>query len=247
MSSRETWSRTRRALGVLAVTLVAALVVLPAPPAAARTCAPVPPEAGAGASVPVLATPTRIHWTRVTRTLTYGADAVIEGQVVTEDGALTGARVDLYARPSGAASWTRIAAATSDDETGVYSFGCVVPERTTAYRVEYAGDALHAASEATRTVEVARAVLDDLDRSGAARFRLVGGVSPRYAGPVLLQHRAGDGRWAVVGRDRADRRGRFSFDIDAARLTGAHDYRAVVPAGDGYVRSTGTTWRITAS
>lgn len=241
MSSRWTGCRTRPALGSLAVTVMAALVVVPAPPAAARTCAP-PPEPVAAASVPVLATPTEIRWTRVTRTLTYGADAVIEGQVVTEDGALSGARVDLWSRPGGAGSWSRIAAATSDDESGVYSFGCVVPERTTAYRVEYAGDALHAASTATRTVEVARAVTDELDRTGPATFRLVGSVSPRYAGPVLLQHRAGDGRWTVVGRDRG---ARFDFAIDATRLSGAHEYRAVVPADGDYVRGTGTRWRIT--
>lgn len=246
MSSHGTGSSARLASGALAASLLVALLVLPAPQAAARTCAP-PPGPGTATSVPVLAAPTQIRWTRVTRWLTYGAEAIIEGQVVSEEGARGGARVDLYARPSGAGSWTHIAAATSDDESGVFSFGCVVPERTTAYRVEYAGDGLHAPSSATRTIDVARAVLDHLDPAGAARFRLTGTVSPRYAGLVLLQHRAGNGRWTVVDRDRADRRARFDFDIDVTRLSGAHDYRAVVPADDGYLRSPGTRWRITVS
>lgn len=243
MSSRGTGSRTRLALGSLVV-VTAALLAAPATPAAARTCAPLPPDPAPATGVPVLAAPTEIHWTRVTRTLTYGADAVIEGQVVTEDGALGDARVDLYARPSGAASWSRVAVAASDSETGVYSFGCVLPERTTAYRVQYAGDALHAASSSTRTVHVARSVTDELSRSGSAAFRLDGAVSPRYRGPVVLQHRAEGGRWAVVGRDRAER-SRFGFTIDVSRRRGAHEYRAVVPAGDGFTRSTGTRWRIT--
>jgi hypothetical protein len=199
----------------------------------------------APASVPVLAAPTEIHWTRATRTVTYGADAVLEGQVVTEDGALGDARVDLYARPHGAASWSRVGSATSHAETGVFSFGCVTPERTTAYRVEYAGDGLHAASRATRTVRVARAFVEDMTQTAPTAFRLDGAVSPQYAGPVLLEHRAGDGRWTVVDRSRADRRSHFGFAIDVSRLRGAHEYRAVVPADDAFTRSTGGRWRIT--
>lgn len=245
MSSRGTSPRARLARS-LALAAAAATLVLPVSPSAARTCAPEPPAPPATTtSVPVLAAATQIRWTRVTRTLTYGADAVVEGQVVTEGGALGDARVELYARPRGAASWSRVGSATTDAETGVFSFGCVMPPRTTAYRVEYAGDGLHAASRSTRTVRVARAFVEDMRRSGAAAFRLDGALSPEYAGPVLLAHRVGDGRWTVIGRDRADRRSHYGFTIDVSRVRGVHEYRAVVPAGDGFARSTGGGWRIT--
>jgi hypothetical protein len=84
-----------------------------------------------------------------------------------------------------------------------------------------------------------------MHQSAPTAFRLDGTLSPRYAGPVLLQHRAGGGRWTVVDRDRTDRQSHFGFAIDVSRLRGVHEYRAVVPADDAFTRSTGGRWRIT--
>lgn len=244
MPSRGTGSPTRRALASLVLAVAAVTPALPASPAAARSCPPPPPPAAAPPSAPVLAAPTQIHWTRVSRLLVHGSDAVLEGQVVTEEGALGGVRVDLYARPAGATDWTRVSGTTSDDDTGVFSFGCVMPGRTTTYRVEYAGDALHAPSRDDRTVQVARSLDEDIRRTGPATFVLDGTVSPRYRGPVLLRHRPEGGGWTVVARRTADPRSQYAFTVDVSRLRGLHEYQVVVPADGAYARSTGTRWRI---
>lgn len=227
----------------LAALAASSVVLLPAAPADARSCAPVRPEPAPSVTLPAGTTETAINWTRVSRVTTYGDDAVLEGQVVTEDGALGGADVELWARPAGA-DWRRVSVATSDEKTGVFEFGCVMPDRTTAYRVEYHGDLMTAPSSASRTVKVVRDLVEALRRTDAARFVHEGSINPEYRGPVLLQHRVGDGRWRVAASETAQR-SRWSFPIDVSGLRGEHSYRVVVPGDASYARSVGNTWRIT--
>lgn len=230
---------SRAALALAAA--VTALLVPVGPAAHAVTC---PPQAAPSSSaLPVGLVATEVRFTRVTRSTTYGGDAVVEGQVVTSDGALPDAEVHLWQRPHGG-RWSYHGSSTTDPETGVFSFCGVLPERTTDYRVEYHGDVVHAASRTDHTVKVARRLDDTMRRTGATTFAHEGEVAPAYAGVVLLQHRAGRGPWTTTGRQRAEG-SRWSFRVDVAGLRGRHAWRAVVPAGDGFVRSSGGAWRIT--
>ena len=225
---------------VLAVLVAASALLVPTLPAHGTSCVP----AGSETSTPLPAglTATELHWTRVTQRTTYGNDAVIQGQVVTSDGALGDADVHLWSRPGGG-DWTYQGTTTSNADSGVFAFGCVLPTVTTDYRVEYHGDVLHAATEATRTVRLARFVDDAMRRRGGTRFAHTGTVSPDYTGPVLLQHRRGEAAWVTVAR-RTTRDSAWRFTVDVAGLRGRHSWRALVPPGDGFTRSLGTTWKI---
>lgn len=237
----------RLALAALAATT--GIMPVGAPHAAAQTCAPVPPS-GAGVpiatSTPLLSDQTRIHWTRATRRLTYGETGSLEGQVVTDDGAVGGAAVDLYER-AGDGSWQPLASTTSDEETGVFGFGCLAPRHTTTYRVVHEGTVLHGPSADNRQMAVARQMPDHMEQLDATRFTFTGAVSPRYAGPVTLERQdCSSCDWRPTDRVRTDRRSRWRFEIDVAGLRGRIAYRATIPADERFARSTSRrTWRIT--
>lgn len=226
--------------------------------AAARACA-APPGGGAatqalvglvhettGVSLGLDAT--KIRWTRWNTRVTYGDAAVLEGQVVTQDGAIPDARVDLLARKAGAEEWVTAGSATSDSDTGVFSFDCLRPLTTTDYRVVYQGSLLYAGSEGDRRVHVARRVADSMTQVAANRFRFGGSVEPGYASrPVLLERKDCPGcRWSSVARTGTSARSTWRFIIDASGFTGDRWYRAVVPGDESYVRSySARTWRLT--
>jgi hypothetical protein len=240
---------------LLAVAMVATSAVLHlAPTAHARACVSGPPPAEAGTpralapEVPVVTQETRIHWTRVTKRLPYGESATLEGQVVTDSGAVGGAAVDLYARPAGADRWELVDSTSSDPETGVFGFGCLAPERTTVYRVVHEGTALHARSLAERRVAVSRRMPDTMRQVGATRFVLEGRVAPRYRGEVQLQRRGCDGcGWRDVARVGTRDGSAWRFLVDTASLRGELAYRATIPADRRFARSVGDhVWRITA-
>lgn len=243
-------------LRVIALLAVGASVVVPtSTPAVAQTCAPQSPPSAispvrpvAGAN-PLATTETSIHWTRASAWLTYGDSALLEGQVVTEEGAVTDADVDLYERRSGTRVWTRVASATSDPDTGIFAFGCLLPEWTTTYRVTYAGTLTHSASSGNRQVEVARNVPDSMHRVSSSRFAYSGSVDPRYVGRVTLQRRACTScDWQGVASDATDDRSRWRFTIDVSRLRGKPAYRATIPADGRFRRSFSQhVWRITVS
>jgi len=233
---------------------VAASVLVPlSTPAMAQTCAPQPPPTATSpvrpvvGGTPLATTETSIHWTRVSTRLTYGDAGLLEGQVVTEQGAVTDADVDLFERRSGAREWTLVASATSDPDTGVFSFGCLQPERTTTYRAAYAGTLTYSASEGTRQVEVARRMPDSMRQVRPSRFAYSGSVAPRYDGRVTLQRRACPScDWKDVATDATDDRSRWRFTIDVSRLGGKLAYRATIPADARFGRSLSEhVWRIT--
>lgn len=240
---------------LLAVAMVATSAVLHlAPTAYARTCVGGPAPTGTGTplalapEVPVVTQQTRIHWTRFTKRLPYGETAGLEGQVVTDDGAVGGATVDLYARPSGADRWELVDSTSSDPETGIFGFGCLLPQRTTAYRVVHESTTLHGRAQADRRVAVSRRLPDTMRQVGPSRFVLEGRVSPRYRGEVHLQRRDCDGcGWRDVARAATDDGTAWRFLIDTSSLRGELAYRAMVPADGRFARSVGDhVWRITA-
>jgi hypothetical protein len=238
------WSTREVIVGLrllLATVTVVGVVTLPAAAASGTSCvpqSPTPPAAGPGPLPGQQAT--QVRWTRISRTVRYGDLASVQGQVIADDAALGSAEVHLFARPVGG-SWSQLATTTSAPDTGVFSFGCVAPGHTTAYRVVYAGDVLHAGSEATRRVGVARRVPDRMRQPTPTRLVHTGSVSPRYRGPVVLQRRSG-GDWHRVQVGRVGDRSAWRFVLRNPR---SGSYRAVVPADRRFVLSASDhVWRV---
>ncbi|MFC6285902.1 hypothetical protein ACFP3Q_01725 [Nocardioides sp. GCM10027113] len=203
--------------------------------------------AAAAPEVPVIAEETSIHWTRATRSLTYGQGGLLEGQVVTDDGAVPDAAVDLYARPVGKKRWTLIASTRSDDEDAVFRFECLRPEKTTSYKVVHESSGLYGRSAAERRISVRRHLPDEMRQVGPTVFTLRGRVLPGYDGRVRLQRRdCEECAWSTVLRTATRNGTSWQFTFDVAARRGAMWFRAMVPAGDGYARSFGDhVWPIT--
>lgn len=226
------------------------------PQASASACAtppsrpgPTAPVAAVSGSASPVASDTRIQWTSWAARVVYGQSAGLSGQVVTEDGAIADADVELYAREAGAAEWVALGSAHTDPDTGVFAFECLEPRLSTAYRVVYGGSLTYQASQARRTVQVLRRVPDAMVQVAAERFRLSGSVQPRYAErPVLLQQKeCQECKWRTVQRTQTDARSRWEFTFEFPGHAGRRWFRAVVPADESYARSNGDhVWRITS-
>lgn len=235
-------------------TLAAALVVTGGQHvASASTCAPAAPSSPVAEALPVvasaspLAQETEIHWTRAHRRLTIGDTAVLEGQVVTRDGAVGDATVDLYQRTAANGDWTFVASATTDAESGVFGFGCLEPHRTTTYRVVHEATPTLGPSQGERRVGVSRRMPDRMEQVGANRYVFSGSVSPRYDGPVTLERRACPGcAWRAVRSRPTGARSTWRFDLDLTGLERDVFYRAAVPADRRFARSVSDrVWRFT--
>lgn len=225
----------------------------PEPVGEASACLAGPPPrvegepATTAPEVPAVTTSTTIHWTRATRSLAYGEDGLLEGQVVTEDGAVPGAAVDLYERPDGSEEWTLTASTRSDEESGVFVFECLRPERTTAYRVVHESTGLYGRSAEQRRMAVRRLLPAELRQVDDTSFVMHGRVSPRYAGAVHLQRRScGSCDWTTVRRTDTRRGTTWKVAFDAYPRRGDVWFRPMVPARGGYARSTGPVWRISS-
>jgi hypothetical protein len=204
--------------------------------------------APAAADLPPRIEETQIRWTRWHSRVVFGGSAVLEGQVVTDDGAVSEATVDLFAREAGSQDWTRAGSATTDPETGVFSFDCLRPVATTDYRAAYDGTLYYAGSHGDRTVQVARRVPDAMEQVAPNRFRFTGSVQPRYVDrPVLLQRKScPDCRWRTVVTRETSALSQWRFTIDVSELVGERWFRAVVPKDARYVRSlSDRVWRFT--
>lgn len=186
---------------------------------------------------------TRIHWTRWSTRLVYGQDALLAGQVVTDDGALSDVTVDLYARPAGQTDWSQVSTEASDPETGVFTFGCLDAPRSMEYQVVYAGTVLYAASSATKTVPVARKVEGDMRLRSDGRFLFSGSVAPRYVDRrVVLQRKScRTCDWERVRASSTNHRSRWRFVVSAPS-SGERRFRAVVPRDAAYAVGRSSVW-----
>lgn len=191
---------------------------------------------------------TEIHWTRWSRQLVYGHSSILEGQVVTADGALPDADVDLYARRAGSTRWSLVASTATSSDTGVFRFDRHVPSATTTYRVVFEATVVYSRSEATKTVRVARRVRDSMTRIDSSAFRFGGSVAPTYSDRrIILQRRQCSGcTWSTVASKNTTARSRWSFRLTGPTTRGTWYYRAVVPADQLFVTSySDHTWALT--
>ncbi|HSE71423.1 MAG TPA: hypothetical protein VLA97_11750 [Nocardioidaceae bacterium] len=193
---------------------------------------------------------TRIHWTRWSSQVVYGQAATLAGQVVTDDGAVSESQVELYSRHDDGEPWKHVGSASSDPDTGVFSFECLPAPETTSFKVVYEGTLVYSSSQAGRTVPVARRVKDATAPRAAGGYWFSGSVEPRYAGrPVHLQRKTCGGcAWKVVDRRDTTSESRWRFVLTApGSTTATWYYRASVPGDDRFATGySDHTWRITS-
>lgn len=193
---------------------------------------------------------TDVSTTRWTSRLVFGRPALLEGQVLVDDGALPDAPVTLYARPVGGDRWTRAGSTLTSSDTGLFEFDTVVPTGITDYRVVYDGGLVYSSSGQTTRVQVARRVRDALVRLTSGDFRLRGSLAaPVRDKRVYLQRRTcSTCSWSAVSRTSTDPRSRWSFDLVGPTRRGTWFFRAVVPADSRFVTSYGDhVWSLTRS
>ncbi|MGH8970815.1 MAG: hypothetical protein ACRDV1_12795 [Actinomycetes bacterium] len=224
----------------------ATAVRLPAPVTAARSASPVPvhtPE-DAGPVPGLLAS--EIRWTRWSTLVVYGGTTVLEGQVVVDDGAVTGASVEVFARPAGSSAWMHLGTVDSSTDDGVFRLNTHKPAWTADYRVVYEGNLLYARSEGTRRVPVARKISSGLTSNGDATFTFFGSVAPTYAGKtVRLQRKtSASGSWSTISSTSTSRTSRWSFRVARPSTSGTYYYRVYTPSDTRYVTSRSSAWAI---
>lgn len=239
-----------RAWGLSALVAILLLTGVSPAVASATPLVPVSPGARVLTQPPIDAVPadfgvvpglvdTQIHWTRWNRYVVYGGRTVLEGQVVTDDGALPGAAVDLYARRAGSGRWHPVGTTTSSSDTAVFRFDEHEPSRTTDYRVVFEGDVMYARTEDTKGVPVRRRVPDRMRRVDATHYTFRGSVEPRYRERRVRLQRKTCRRcaWDTLATRRTTRRSRWRFRVSAPDKRGTWYYRAVVPRDRHFARS----------
>lgn len=251
--------RNVRAVAVLTASLAtAALVTSGHAHAGTSIGAPVSPTASALAvthAFPVVdsgepvigVADTDVRWTRATTWLNYGGRAVLEGQVVTFDGALPDAVVTLFARPSGG-DWRPLASTSTDAATGLFMFR-PKPTRKTAYRVEYAGDLAYGSSANSWTVNVKRKITSGLAGNGDGTFTMRGTIAPRSAGTtVRLQRKTcASCSWSSIAETTATGDSTFKFRFAGPGKPATWQFRAYVRGDSAFLTSVGGTWSVRRS
>lgn len=234
--------------------MIASAMLLAPAPAHASACAATPPSNAqpvpAAEVLPTGVEQTRIRWTMWHSRLVYGDAATLEGQVVTDQGAIPEATVRLLTREAGSSEWQAGRSTETDPETGVFSFSCLRPDMSTDYRVVYDGTLYYEGSSADRSTAVARRMADTMRQRAANKFRFIGSVSPEYVDRTVVLQRKNcpKCRWRNVARKDATSRSTWGFTIKTSGFSGSRWYRAMAPADEQYARSySDRSWRLSTS
>jgi hypothetical protein len=203
--------------------------------------------AGAGAGAASAATPVRptIAFAVEYQKLVFGTATEIEATVESSGQSVFDGTVQLQARTAGSDTWKVVEAPDA-----AYGFWSIKPTENTAYRVVYSGytatDSFETSyspvTSETQVVDVMR----NLHTKGNSRTLVIHGkVSPSYAKRKITLQRAtcATCRFRNVAVIRTTRNSTWSVKLPAARKKAY--YRAIIPAGDGFVRSiSGSYWTI---
>lgn len=199
------------------------------------------------ASVGVLGT--AVRWTRRSTLVTYGGKSLLEGQVVTWDGAVPDAEVTLLARRVGSSVWATVATRRTSSSTGIFRFDTHAPVRITDYRAVYRDELLYSASEATARVDVRRKISSKMTRNLDGTFTMSGAVAPRYAGKtVRLQRKTCSScSWSTIKSATTYSTSTWRFRITPPSKPSTWYFRAYTAKDSSFVASYSGTWYLKAS
>jgi len=169
--------------------------------------------------------------------VTYGSSTSLSGTLKTVSGAvLSGSSVKILGRQIGAASFTTVGTATTD-ESGVYVLS-VKPSKGAYYYASYAGGTgMMGRSTSSVLVSVKPKVSLALNDSTATRTQTVyfsGTVSPNAKYQTVYLQRYVSGKWLSAKSMKLTSTSTFKF---AWKPTSSADYsfRVYVPALTGYL------------
>lgn len=203
-----------------------------------------------GTGDPVISVvPTDVAWTRHTSWLTYGYRTLLEGQVVTVDGAVPNAAVKLYARPVGQSGWSYVASRRTSSNLGIFRFDTHKPVRKTEYRVSYVPEWAYSASRAYVTVDVKRKITSTVTRAGDGTFTMTGTIAPKSAGKtVRLQRKTcGSCSYSTIKSITASSTSTYRFRFAGPATRGTWYFRAYTPSDSGFLTSYSGYWTIRRS
>ena len=143
--------------------------------------------------------PGRITIVAVFNPITYGENAYVNGQLLSEDQAgQRGQLVALEQAPPPFTQWTPIAQTTAD-YAGYYTFKIVRQSQTMQYRTSSQG----VGSERVVQVDVAPRITLKAAAAGRTSVRYTGTFGPSLPGQsVEIQRRTRSGRWTTVASAR---------------------------------------------
>lgn len=188
---------------------------------------------------------TEVRWTRRTGWLTYGMRSLLEGQVVTVDGALPNAEVRLYARPVGWQRWNHISSRRTSTDTGLFRFGGHKPIRNTDYRVDYVPEWAYAASSGFATVKVRRKITSTVTRNTDGTFTMKGAIAPKSPGKTIRLQRKKCQKcsWSTIKSTTASRWSTWRFRFSGPRR-GTWYFRAFTPRDPRFLAGFSGSWAI---
>ncbi|MQA63121.1 MAG: hypothetical protein GEU86_16885 [Actinophytocola sp.] len=206
------------------------------------------PVVGTGDPV-ISVVPTEVAWTRHTSWLTYGYRSLLEGQVVTVDGAVPNAAVKLYARPVGQSGWSYVATRRTSSATGIFRFDMHKPVRKTDYRVIYGPEWAYTASRAYVTVNVKRKITSTVTRNSDGTFTMTGSIAPKSAGKTvrLQRKKCGSCSYSTIKSITASSTSTYRFRFTGPTTRGTWYFRAYTPSDSGFLTSYSGYWTIRRS
>jgi predicted extracellular nuclease len=177
----------------------------------------------------------------------FGKGSIISGELqnATSSVAIASKEVALQSRTSPEAEWTETGQTTVTGEDGAYSFS-VTPDRTTYYRVVFAGDRISASaqSESIRVGVAPRvrvAVSDQTVQKGT-QVLFSGLVTPDHAGQIVrVQKQRDDATWRTVATTTLDRDSFYKYRF-APLASGSSNWRILKPRDDDHVTGASRTF-----
>ncbi|MCW2600036.1 MAG: hypothetical protein JWM02_1865 [Frankiales bacterium] len=166
----------------------------------------------------------------------YGLPVTVTGSL-TRPGSVPVAnqRVDLYGRYGGTTANVLLRHLTSASDGGVHA--TLLPSRTLALTLSFAGDAFSAASTSVaRNVRLVPRISARLNPPAIVRSEtsvLSGAVAPQYGGARVVLQRWTSKGWSSIAATKTNVRGAYSFRLSPA--VGVYRHRAVLAGTAAWV------------
>lgn len=173
-----------------------------------------------------------------------GAGTSVSGVLASTQGAIGGAKVQLWAKPAGG-SYAKLSTVTADLDGKVSA--TVKPTRTTTYQWRFTGDADNAAcTSAGQQVQVAPKLSLSIDkprRKLGQAFVASGKVSPKLKGLTISVMRTTTGGDIKVGSGKVAKNGTYSIRV-VVHQVGTWSVYAKSASTSAYAGGKSTAWSV---
>ncbi|TCO50507.1 subtilisin family serine protease [Kribbella antiqua] len=180
--------------------------------------------------------------------ITNGTSVTLKGSVLRIDNkAYAGLPVNLYVRPNGATSFTRLATVKATS-TGALSYA-YKPSRSSVFTYVFGGNAdLMSTRTPYVTVQVRPAITASLSPATVRPHQLsyfAGKVTPWHTGKTVYLQQYTNGAWKTVTSTKLTSSGGYTFGL--FKTTGKYSYRLLCPADFDHAQAISATKVLTVS